>query len=82
MTVFPMATKQPTFETAFKKLEEILKKLEEGNLSLNDSLKLFEEGTELAHFCENSLQKATGQVEKLIADSEGNRKKISFSVDD
>lgn len=76
-----MEPKELTFEIAFKKLEGIIKKLEEGKLSLDESLKIFEEGTSLAHFCENSLQEANGQVEKLMTDQEGLRKKTTFSVE-
>jgi exodeoxyribonuclease VII small subunit len=75
-------TEKITFEVAFKKLEGIIKKLEEGKLSLDESLKIFEEGTSLAHFCENSLHEANGQIEKLMTNQEGMRKKVPFSVDE
>lgn len=77
-----METKELTFEIAFKQLEAIIKKLEEGKLSLDESLKTFEEGTTLAHFCENSLHEANGQIEKLMTNQEGLRKKIPFSIED
>lgn len=76
-----MASKELTFENAFKKLEEIIKKLEEGKLSLDESLKIFEEGTTLAHFCETSLNEANGQIEKLMTDQQGKQKKVPFSAD-
>jgi exodeoxyribonuclease VII small subunit len=73
-----MSDKKLKFEEALKKLEEIVKKIEEGDLSLEQSLKLFEEGMSLAQFCEKNLNEASGQVEKLITDSKGERKRVPF----
>jgi len=71
-----MAEKKPTFETALKNLEEIVLKMEEGDLSLDQSLQKFEEGIELVRFCEKSLQEADGRVEKLMKDADGKSKRI------
>ena len=46
------------FETALKKLEEVVRRLEGGELSLDDSLKAFEEGVKLAGFCSKKLNEA------------------------
>jgi len=73
-----MADKKPTFEESLKKLETLVKKLEEGDLSLDQSLKVFEEGVQMANFCEKSLNEAQGKVEKLMTDAEGNRQRVSF----
>lgn len=54
------------FETALAKLEQIVRKLESGDLTLEESLKAFEEGIGLTHTCEKMLQEAKGKVEKLI----------------
>ncbi|MBQ6709024.1 MAG: exodeoxyribonuclease VII small subunit [Clostridia bacterium] len=54
-----------TFETAIKKLEETVNALEEGNLTLNDSLKLYEQGTKLAAFCGECLDKAEQKIKEL-----------------
>lgn len=54
--------KPPTFEEAMTRLEEIVSALEGGNLSLEDSLKLFEEGTNLAKFCNATLEKAEQKI--------------------
>ena len=54
------------FEDALKRLEEIVRKLEEGELSLDESLKLFEEGIEISRFCTKKLSEAEKKVEKLI----------------
>lgn len=54
------------FETAVAKLEEIVRRLEGGDLPLDDSLKAFEEGIKLARVCEKLLNEAKGKVEQLI----------------
>ena len=55
-----------TFEDAMKKLESIVETLGGGNLSLEDSLKMFEEGMELCKFCNKKLDEAEYKVEKLM----------------
>nr|QNO51172.1 exodeoxyribonuclease 7 small subunit [Methanosarcinales archaeon ANME-1 ERB6] len=55
-----------TFEDAMKKLESIVETLGEGNLPLEESLKMFEEGMELCKFCNTKLDKAGYKVEKLM----------------
>lgn len=57
--------KAVTFEASVKKLEEIVLKLESGEESLEDSLKLFKEGTELAGFCYEILENAEQKVTDL-----------------
>jgi len=59
------------FETALKKLEEVVKKLEGGELSLDDSLKAFEEGVKQAAFCSNKLNEAEKRVELLLKQKDG-----------
>ncbi len=58
--------KEITFEDAMKKLESIVEALGEGNLSLEESLKMFEEGMELCKFCNTKLDEAGYKVEKLM----------------
>ncbi|MBC7384643.1 MAG: exodeoxyribonuclease VII small subunit [Cryobacterium sp.] len=55
-----------TFESAFSQLQDLVKKLEGGALSLEDSLKVFEEGVKLTRFCQQSLTVAEQKVEQLI----------------
>ena len=69
------------FEDAFQKLEAIVKKLEEGNLSLEDSLKAFEEGVRLSRFCSKKLDEAEKKVEFLLKDSNGRLVSKPFSLD-
>jgi exodeoxyribonuclease VII small subunit len=60
------------FESALTRLEEIVKKLEKGDLPLEQSLKLFEEGVKLARACNKRLEEAGRKVEILLKDRAGN----------
>lgn len=51
-----------TYETAVKRLQEIVKILESGGLPLEDTVKLFEEGAELAAFCNKELKNAEQRI--------------------
>ena len=64
-----MATEK--FETALHKLEEVVKRLEGGDLSLDDSLKAFEEGVKHAAFCARKLNEAEKRVELLLKQKDG-----------
>ena len=55
-----------TFEHALTKLERITAELEQGELSLDQSLKKFDEGVQLVNFCNEKLEEASGQVELLL----------------
>ena len=59
------------FEKAFKKLETIVGKLEQEELSLDDSLKLFEEGIGLSRFCHSRLEEIERKIETILADAKG-----------
>jgi exodeoxyribonuclease VII small subunit len=54
-----------TFETAMARLEEIVAVLESGNCTLDESLKLFEEGTKLTAFCSGALKTAEQKILQL-----------------
>ena len=54
------------FETSLQKLEQITDELEEGELSLEDSLKKFQEGITLVNFCNSKLEEARTKVDLLI----------------
>ncbi len=54
--------KKQTYESAVTRLEEIVLKLEDGKLPLDDALKLFEEGTKLSRFCNECLNKAEQKI--------------------
>ena len=66
------------FEEALQKLEVIVKKMESGEMSLDDSLKAFEEGIKLARFCASMLDEAQRKVEQLISDKDGSLKLAPF----
>jgi exodeoxyribonuclease VII small subunit len=59
------------FEDALNKLEKIVSKLEEGDIPLEESLKLFEEGIRLSRFCNQKLDEAEKKVEILVKGKEG-----------
>lgn len=67
-----------SFEESLTKLEEIVAKLERGDLSLEDSVKLFEEGTRLSADCRKQLEEAEGKVEVLVKQRDGSMKREPF----
>lgn len=56
----------PKFEECLQRLEKIVDELETGNVSLEQALKLFEEGTQLSTSCRKELEEAEGRVEILL----------------
>ncbi len=60
-----------TFETALKKLENITRKLENEDISLDESIAIFEEGIKLVRFLQAKLNEVERKVEILIKESEG-----------
>ena len=58
------------FEDTLRKLEELLRKMEGGDLSLEDSLKAFEEGIRLSRLCAERLDEAERRVEILLKEDE------------
>ena len=67
-----MAEKKQTFESSLKELERIVRRLEEGELPLEDSLKLFEDGVKLSRECQERLNQAERRIEILLKDENGN----------
>jgi len=61
-----------TFEAAMKQLEQIVQELESGNLSLEDSIKKFEEGIKLSKFCSAKLDETEKKITLLLKDQNGN----------
>ncbi len=74
--------KELNFEKALKELEATVEKLEQGNLSLDESLKFFEKGIKLAKFLRKELEKAEKKVEILLKDEEGNISAEPFDMDE
>ena len=64
-----MAAKKPTsfnFENALEELEELVSSMEDGELSLEDSLKAFEKGIKLTRECQSALKNAEQKVQVLL----------------
>ena len=68
----------PSFEESLKKLETIVEKLEQCDLPLEESLKLFEEGVGLSAICKKELDDAEGKVQILIKQRDGSLKPEPF----
>lgn len=69
-----------TFESALNRLEKITEELEEGEVSLENSLKKFDEGIKLADYCHKQLSEAKAKVEILL-EKNGQLKKVQFDED-
>ena len=66
------AEKQKTFEASLQELERIVRRLENGDLALEESLKLFEDGVKLSRECQERLNQAERRIEILMRDDDGN----------
>lgn len=66
------------FEKAFQRLEEIVKRLEGEELSLDESLQLFEEGIRLSRFCHQRLEAVEKKIEMILADAKGEPRTEQF----
>lgn len=60
-----------TFEESLRRLEQIVRAMERGDVALEESLKMFREGTELVRNCQKLLDEAQLQVQKILTDSNG-----------
>lgn len=74
-------TRKDSFEHALKGLEEIVQRLESGDLALEESLKLFEEGVRLTRVCSGRLEEAEKRIEILTRDGQGNLEVRSVDPD-
>jgi exodeoxyribonuclease VII small subunit len=77
-----MILSKERFEDTFKKLETIVNRLETGDLPLEDSMKLFEEGMRLSKICSQRLAEVQKKVEVLLKGEDGNYKTESFSLEE
>ncbi|MFZ5652289.1 MAG: exodeoxyribonuclease VII small subunit [Bacillota bacterium] len=66
-----MAKKKMTFEESIKRLEEIVRELEDGQIPLERALDLFSEGITVSKFCQASLEEAERRIMILTSDDEG-----------
>jgi exodeoxyribonuclease VII small subunit len=67
------------FESAMKALEEIVGKLEAGDLPLEQALALFEEGVQISKFCNSKLDVAERRVEILLKNERGELEAVEFA---
>ena len=68
-----------TFEQNMQRLEQIVRAMERGDVALEESLKLFQEGTELIRSCGKLLDDAELQVKKVLAGADGSPVEEVFS---
>lgn len=71
-----------SFEKSLEQLEGSVRKLESGTLTLDDSLKAFEEGVAWSRKCEAALQNVQGKIEKLIQKEDSTLTKETFKVEE
>lgn len=76
-----MSQKNPTFEENMQRLEQIVRAMERGDVPLEESLKLFQEGTELVRKCGKILDEAQLQVKKIATASDGTPVEEDFQVE-
>ena len=76
-----MAEKKLSFEKALGRIDEIVKALENGDVPLDESMKLFEEGTALLRQCGGMLDAAEQQVVKLRKGPDGTPEELPFDAE-
>ena len=74
----PEPGKKADFERSLARLEEVVQKLEGANLSLDDAMKLFEEGVQLSRECQKQLAEAKARVEILLKKADGQVAAVAF----
>jgi exodeoxyribonuclease VII small subunit len=77
----PNNAEAPNFEAALKRLEEIVRKLEGGELPLDNALELFQEGIQLSRFCNAKLEEAERRVEILLKNDSGQQRAVPFKAE-
>jgi exodeoxyribonuclease VII small subunit len=65
------APRKGDFEKSLGRLEEVVKRLESADLSLDEAMKLFEEGVTLSRECQKQLEEAEGRIEILLKKADG-----------
>ena len=70
------------FETALQRLEEIVRKLDSGDLPLASLLEVYEEGVTLSRFCQTKLEEAERKVEILNKKADGTMERSPFNEPD
>jgi len=70
-----------SFEDAMERLEELVKELEDGELTLDASLERFEEGIKLYRYCMQKLEEIENKVEVIMNDQNGDLKRLSLDTE-
>ena len=70
-----------SFEKSMERLEQIVRTMEQGDVSLDESLKLFQEGTALVRSCSKMLDDAQLQVKKLTLTEDGSLAEEDLEVE-
>ena len=73
-----MSAESFNFETSLQQLEQLVQQMEQGNLSLEESMQAFEKGVALTRECQNALDKAEQKVQVLMQDSNGKLQEKPF----
>ena len=77
-----MSAKSKTFEASMERLETIVRQLEQGNVPLEESLKLFQEGTALVQSCTKLLDGAETEIVKLMKTADGTPAETEYVRDE
>lgn len=77
-----MSDKKLSFELSLKRIDEIVKSLEKGDVALEESMKLFEEGTALIRRCGTMLDEAEQQVVRLRKGADGTPEELPFDEEE
>lgn len=78
----PTAENYQDFESAMKTLEDIVAKLEAGDLPLEQALSLFEQGVQVSRFCNSKLDAAERKVQILLRNDKGELAASEFKCED
>lgn len=70
------------FEERLTQLEQVVEKLERGELSLEESVRLFEQGVKLSDACKAELEKAEGRVQVLVEGRNGTMQAAEMDLDE
>jgi exodeoxyribonuclease VII small subunit len=68
------------FEEQLTALESVVEKLERGELSLEESVRLFEEGVKLSNACKKELEAAEGKIQLLVEKGRGEMRVVDLNV--
>jgi exodeoxyribonuclease VII small subunit len=71
-----------TFEEQLTALETVVERLERGELSLDESVRLFEEGVRLSNACKKQLEDAEGRIQVLVEQGNGEVRVVALEVEE